>query len=160
MVLPVRRLGIATSMNLRGAIQERWETSNCPRTMSFLRIYAPAKLVSSAINVNRSSLLANHRLASSKSLTDASSEQNQDSYLSNEEDPRQSGVDHQVDYDAHIDHGTSYVSNIAPTEAQVNVKRAFSPVPRRVMDGSEPGESVAAAVLSGAPIDLQARTVR
>ena len=28
------------------------------------------------------------------------------------------------------------------------------------MDGSESGESVAAAVLSGAPIDLQARTVR
>ena len=28
------------------------------------------------------------------------------------------------------------------------------------MDGSEPGDSVAAAVLSGAPVDLQARTVR
>lgn len=38
--------------------------------------------------------------------------------------------------------------------------RNFSPIPKRVMDGSEPGDSVAAAVLSGAPIDLQARTVR
>jgi len=28
------------------------------------------------------------------------------------------------------------------------------------MDGSEPGDSVPAAVLSGAPLDLQARTVR
>lgn len=28
------------------------------------------------------------------------------------------------------------------------------------MDGSEPGEIVAAAVLSGAPVDLQARQVR
>lgn len=28
------------------------------------------------------------------------------------------------------------------------------------MDGSEPGDSVAAAVLSGAPVELQARTVR
>jgi hypothetical protein len=28
------------------------------------------------------------------------------------------------------------------------------------MDGSEPGETLAAAVVSGAPIDLQARTVR
>jgi NADH dehydrogenase (ubiquinone) Fe-S protein 4 len=28
------------------------------------------------------------------------------------------------------------------------------------MDGSEPGNSVAAAVLSGAPVELQARTVR
>ncbi|EZF23677.1 hypothetical protein H112_03658 [Trichophyton rubrum D6] len=36
----------------------------------------------------------------------------------------------------------------------------FSPVPKRVMDGSEPSEVVAAAVLSGAPTDLQARTVR
>ena len=36
----------------------------------------------------------------------------------------------------------------------------FSPIPKRVMDGSEPGESVPAAVLSGAPTDLQARTVR
>lgn len=40
------------------------------------------------------------------------------------------------------------------------VHRNFSPIPKRVMDGSEPGESVAAAVLSGAPVDLQARTVR
>lgn len=38
--------------------------------------------------------------------------------------------------------------------------RTFSPVPKRVMDGSEPGEIVAAAVLSGAPVDLQARQVR
>ena len=37
---------------------------------------------------------------------------------------------------------------------------AFSPVPKRVMDGSEPTETVAAAVVSGAPSDLQARTVR
>lgn len=30
----------------------------------------------------------------------------------------------------------------------------------RVMDGSEPGDDTPAAVLSGAPIELQARTVR
>jgi hypothetical protein len=30
----------------------------------------------------------------------------------------------------------------------------------RVMDGSEPGLTTPAAVLSGAPMDLQARTVR
>ncbi|UDD55300.1 NADH:ubiquinone oxidoreductase 21kD subunit [Aspergillus flavus] len=51
---------------------------------------------------------------------------------------------HQPDYEATIDHGTS----------------KFSPVPKRVMDGSEPGDTVPAAVLSGAPTDLQARTVR
>lgn len=50
----------------------------------------------------------------------------------------------QPDYSARTDHGTSL----------------FSPVPRRVMDGSEPGETLPAAVLSGAPIDLQARVVR
>ncbi|CAK4034865.1 NADH-ubiquinone oxidoreductase 21 kDa subunit, mitochondrial [Lecanosticta acicola] len=36
----------------------------------------------------------------------------------------------------------------------------FSPVPTRVMDGSEPGVDTPAAVLSGAPVELQARTVR
>lgn len=30
----------------------------------------------------------------------------------------------------------------------------------RVMDGSEPGDTTPAAVLSGAPVDLQARVVR
>ena len=37
---------------------------------------------------------------------------------------------------------------------------AYSPIPKRVMDGSEPGLDTPAAVLSGAPTDLQARTVR
>ena len=36
----------------------------------------------------------------------------------------------------------------------------FSPVPKRVMDGSEPGEVVPGAILSGAPVELQARQVR
>ncbi len=52
--------------------------------------------------------------------------------------------EHQPDYTAMVDHGTS----------------TFSPVPKRVMNGSEPGEITPAAVLSGAPVDLQARTVR
>lgn len=60
------------------------------------------------------------------------------------QDPSQRLPSHDLDYTAHIDHGTSN----------------FSPVPRRVMDGSEPGDVLAAAVLSGAPIDLQARQVR
>lgn len=38
--------------------------------------------------------------------------------------------------------------------------RQFSPVPKRVMNGSEAGEVLPAAVLSGAPIELEARTVR
>ncbi|KAK3202707.1 hypothetical protein GRF29_154g419734 [Pseudopithomyces chartarum] len=54
------------------------------------------------------------------------------------------GMRNKPDYNVAVDYRTSN----------------FSPIPKRVMDGSEPGESVAAAVLSGAPIDLQARTVR
>jgi hypothetical protein len=38
--------------------------------------------------------------------------------------------------------------------------RTFTPVPKRVMDGSEDTEVLSAAVLSGAPMELQARTVR
>ncbi|KAL5117930.1 ndufs4 NADH dehydrogenase Fe-S protein subunit [Pleosporales sp. CAS-2024a] len=56
------------------------------------------------------------------------------------------GMRHQPDYNVAVDYRTSHVS-----------PQRF---PKRVMDGSEPGESVAAAVLSGAPVDLQARTVR
>ncbi|KAH9883786.1 putative NADH-ubiquinone oxidoreductase 18 kDa subunit [Xylariomycetidae sp. FL2044] len=48
------------------------------------------------------------------------------------------------DYGVHIDKATS----------------TYTPVPKRVMDGSEEGDILPAAVLSGAPIELQARTVR
>ncbi|KAI9817399.1 MAG: hypothetical protein M1826_001601 [Phylliscum demangeonii] len=51
---------------------------------------------------------------------------------------------HPPNYDAPIDFATSQ----------------FSPVARRVMDGSEAGDVLPAAVLSGAPVELQARTVR
>ncbi|KAF2473937.1 NADH-ubiquinone oxidoreductase-like protein 21 kDa subunit [Lindgomyces ingoldianus] len=60
------------------------------------------------------------------------------------ESPGNAMAKHQPDYNVAVDYRTSN----------------FSPIPKRVMDGSEPGESVAAAVLSGAPVDLQARTVR
>ncbi|KAI9779456.1 MAG: hypothetical protein M1816_003508 [Peltula sp. TS41687] len=46
-------------------------------------------------------------------------------------------------YDPPIDHATSQ----------------FSPMPKRVLDGSEDSGVVPAAVLSGAPVELQARTV-
>jgi len=36
----------------------------------------------------------------------------------------------------------------------------FTPVPKRLLDGSEDTDVLPAAVLSGAPIELQARTVR
>ncbi|KKZ62034.1 NADH dehydrogenase (ubiquinone) Fe-S protein 4 [[Emmonsia] crescens] len=64
--------------------------------------------------------------------------------ITRKETPAEAMARHQPDYNATVDHGTS----------------SFSPVPKRVMDGSEPSGAVAAAVLSGAPTDLQARTVR
>ncbi|KAL8950651.1 MAG: hypothetical protein Q9222_003335 [Ikaeria aurantiellina] len=67
-----------------------------------------------------------------------------DSAMIRQEGSQEAMVDHQPDFHAPVDHGTS----------------AFSPIPKRVMDGSEPGDLTAAAVLSGAPVDLQARTAR
>ncbi|KJY02359.1 NADH-ubiquinone oxidoreductase 21 kDa subunit like protein [Zymoseptoria brevis] len=60
------------------------------------------------------------------------------------ENPPHGQGNHQPDYNVAVDYRTSN----------------FSPVPMRVMDGSEPGDDTPAAVLSGAPIELQARTVR
>lgn len=45
-------------------------------------------------------------------------------------------------------------------ESYANTPRTFSPIPKRVMNGSEEGDVLPAAVLSGAPIELEARTVR
>lgn len=42
----------------------------------------------------------------------------------------------------------------------MGIGRQFTPIPKRVMNGSEEGEVLPAAVLSGAPVELQARTVR
>lgn len=46
--------------------------------------------------------------------------------------------------------------------ADANAKRirTFSPVPKHVLNGSEDTDVLPAAVLSGAPIELSARTVR
>ncbi|KAK8090632.1 hypothetical protein PG994_000137 [Apiospora phragmitis] len=52
--------------------------------------------------------------------------------------------DNGPDYGAHIDKATSM----------------FTPVPKQVQDGSEDVNVLPAAVLSGAPMELQARTVR
>ncbi|KAJ5674241.1 hypothetical protein N7462_009680 [Penicillium macrosclerotiorum] len=78
------------------------------------------------------------------SPADAPTTRSQDSSLINQQSPSEAMARHQPDYEATIDHGTSQ----------------FSPVPKRVMDGSEPTGALPAAVLSGAPTDLQARTVR
>lgn len=40
------------------------------------------------------------------------------------------------------------------------LSRNFTPVPRRVLNGSEDTDALPAAVLSGAPMELEARTVR
>ncbi|TPX15034.1 uncharacterized protein E0L32_004864 [Thyridium curvatum] len=52
--------------------------------------------------------------------------------------------ENQPDYGAHFDKATS----------------TFTPVPKRLLDGSEDTDVLPAAVLSGAPMELQGRTVR
>ena len=100
--------------------------------------------------------------------SDAPTETHSSSSLINKEGASEAITRHQLDYDATIDHGTSYGSQhwftpdailLANVFSPVRY-RMFSPVPKRVMNGSEPGEVLPAAVLSGAPTDLQARTVR
>lgn len=60
-----------------------------------------------------------------------------------------------------VDQATSYAQLARISMAGgLTCYRTYSPVPKRVMDGSEEGEVLPAAVLSGAPIELQARTVR
>ncbi|KAK7715076.1 ndufs4 NADH dehydrogenase Fe-S protein subunit [Diaporthe eres] len=58
--------------------------------------------------------------------------------------PSQGGSRNQPDYAARIDNATS----------------TFTPVPKRILDGSEESEILPAAISSGAPMELQARTVR
>ncbi|KAF2873385.1 NADH-ubiquinone oxidoreductase-like protein 21 kDa subunit [Massariosphaeria phaeospora] len=75
---------------------------------------------------------------------DAPGMKHKDTDMIRQESAAEGQTRHQPDYNVATDYRTSN----------------FSPIPKRVMDGSEPGDSVAAAVLSGAPVDLQARTVR
>ena len=81
-----------------------------------------------------------------------------------QEDAAEGLVEHQPDYGARVDHGTSYElhcpGGCGYKQLLMTYNRNFSPIPKRVMDGSEPHEITPAAVLSGAPVDLQGRTVR
>ncbi|EGD98034.1 NADH dehydrogenase ubiquinone Fe-S protein 4, mitochondrial [Trichophyton interdigitale] len=99
-----------------------------------------------ALNARYLSSSATHQAAGEIKTTtqDAPATPSTGSAITRKEPAGESIPRHQPDYNATVDHGTSL----------------FSPVPKRVMDGSEPSEVVAAAVLSGAPTDLQARTVR
>ncbi|KAL1991179.1 hypothetical protein VTN49DRAFT_5683 [Thermomyces lanuginosus] len=114
--------------------------------MSLLRVQSRACLragrVAAPVNVRFNS--GTSYWPSKTDPSDAPTTPPKGSSLINKEEPREAVPRHQPDYNATIDHGTS----------------TFSPVPKRVMDGSEPGPVVPAAVLSGAPTDLQARTVR
>ena len=96
---------------------------------------------------------------------DPPAERSNASSMIRQEDAAQ-GTPHAPDYNVARDYRTSY-AHMALVVFLLKLRslltpssRAFSPIPMRVMDGSEPGETVAAAVLSGAPVELQARTVR
>ncbi|CAF9910131.1 MAG: hypothetical protein GOMPHAMPRED_006966 [Gomphillus americanus] len=110
--------------------------------MSCLRAAQAAQLT-----LKSSASLTARRYASSnlhKNLGKPGAHLNEEARVSSVEQSSKALAQHGPEFDTHVDHGTS----------------TFSPIPKRIMDGSEPGESVAAAVLSGAPIDLQARTAR
>lgn len=103
--------------------------------------------------------------ASSEVAPKTSSKEAPNAPLTESAQGRQEGaaeaIRHKPDYNVAVDYRTSYVHVESLCYSTPNLpNRNFSPVPKRVMDGSEPGDVVAAAVLSGAPIDLQARTVR
>ena len=84
-----------------------------------------------------------------------------DSAMIRQKDSAEGMVDHQPNFRAPIDHGTSYVLQFRIVVIWLKAPyRTFSPVPKHVMDGSEPGDVVPAAVLSGAPVELQARVAR
>lgn len=126
--------------------------------MSFLRPQSTLRLCRTIPQVPRSSLRClstspARRLGEPdpKAIPDAQAMQateDQASMVAIDQKPEPSvpeyHADHQPDYTATVDHGTSL----------------YSPVPKRVLNGSEPGGMTPAAVLSGAPVDLQARTVR
>lgn len=125
--------------------------------MSFLRTSSSLRLSRACIQIPRStrclSQTSQRRIGEPdpKAIANARSTQpteDQASLVEIDHQPESSietyHPEHQPDYNATIDHGTS----------------TYSPVPKRVMNGSEPTETTPAAVLSGAPIDLQARTVR
>ncbi|PGH26854.1 hypothetical protein AJ80_01435 [Polytolypa hystricis UAMH7299] len=97
-----------------------------------------------ARNMSKSSALQRDEVPPSTTPSDAPGAVARGSPMARKESPSEAMARHQPDYNATVDQGTSN----------------FSPVPKRVMDGSEPGGVLAAAVLSGAPTDLQARTVR
>ncbi|EON60820.1 hypothetical protein W97_00029 [Coniosporium apollinis CBS 100218] len=121
--------------------------------MSALQRSIGSRLIASAVRptiartllpVSRAYSKATDEPDSKASTEDAPSARGGDSAMITSENAVEAAPRHQPDYNVAIDYRTS----------------TFSPIPKRVMDGSEPGVSVAAAVLSGAPIDLQARTVR
>ncbi|OAX83907.1 hypothetical protein ACJ72_01720 [Emergomyces africanus] len=123
--------------------------------MSLLRTGRPLGLSAASFRAGQLTCRANARYLSKTSSqhaedapksspADAPAALSRGSSITRKETPAEAMARHQPDYNATVDHGTS----------------SFSPVPKRVMDGSEPSGAVAAAVLSGAPTDLQARTVR
>lgn len=67
---------------------------------------------------------------------------------------------HGPDYNVALDYRTSSVELATELKDCTNQPSSFTPIPLRVMDGSEDTDNTAAAVLSGAPTELQARTVR
>ncbi|KAI0006801.1 ETC complex I subunit conserved region-domain-containing protein [Xylariaceae sp. FL0662B] len=108
--------------------------------MASVRSPTAARLLRSAVSIpNRQAMAMTQRRFKSDDSTSTSTSVTETKPASPEVRPANA-----PDYGVHIDRATS----------------TFTPVPKRVMDGSEEGEVLPAAVLSGAPMELQARSVR
>ncbi|KAL7629729.1 ndufs4 NADH dehydrogenase Fe-S protein subunit [Parahypoxylon ruwenzoriense] len=108
--------------------------------MTPLRTQAAARLLRTATVVpGRQAIAMAQRRFKSDDVKTSTSLADAELPITPEERPRNS-----PDYGAHIDSATS----------------TFTPIPKRLMDGSEEHDILPAAVLSGAPMELQARTVR
>ena len=75
--------------------------------MSTFKLQRTARLLSPTLRSIARVQVIPRRFASSKDSAERSSEQNQDARLVRQPEPQQALIDHELDYDAHIDHGTS-----------------------------------------------------
>jgi len=141
-------LGVGPSVELHHQRHRESTTPHAPPTMSLIHKSIGSRLIATSARRSARPFTTRSRLHADEptpkaSAADPPAGKDGESSLIRKEGPSE-GTAHAPDYNVAVDYRTS----------------TFSPIPRRVMNGSEPGESVAAAVLSGAPVDLQARTVR
>lgn len=145
-------------------------TQQCQFIMASLRTHSAARLLRGASSRGPQMLAARRYEATihGPGLTPSASQANKPANTPAPLEPSQGAIgQNQPDYGAHIDKATSYDPPLTSKKTLrlsltclSSTNSTYTPVPKRVLDGSEPGVNLPAAVLSGAPVELQARTVR